>query len=86
MCTFISQNHPNIFLYLIHWDVCGRIYNILKILYSATNSFSGVYYPTSNIFILECLNIVGTLHEVENSDDSVNAVLYEYIAKMVKLF
>ena len=82
MCRFISENHQHVCLYPNHWDVCAKICNILKVFSDATNNFSGVYYPTSNIFMLECLNIVGTLHEVQNSEDIDNLILYDCIKTM----
>ena len=82
MCRFILENHQHVYLYSNHWDVCAKICNILKKNSDATNNFSGIYYPTSNIFMLECLNIIGTLHEVENSEDIDNLILHDCIKTM----
>ena len=49
-----------------------------------TNIFSGVYYPTSNLFLVECLNIVGTLHEHANSTNVNDLILFEVINVMLK--
>ena len=48
-----------------------------------TNIFSGIYYPTSNLFFVECLNIVGTLHEHANSENENDIVLFGAIPVMI---
>ena len=36
-----------------------KIYQLLKVFNNITNTSSGIYYPTTNLFIIESLNIVG---------------------------
>ena len=43
--------------------MCTKICQLLKVLNNATTTLFGVYYPTTNLFIIETLNIVGTFDE-----------------------
>ncbi|KAK3226038.1 hypothetical protein Dsin_005900, partial [Dipteronia sinensis] len=45
--------------------------------YTATNNLSGVYYPTTNIFIIESLNIAGAFAHCESDSE-----LHESITAM----
>ena len=56
--------------------------DILRVFNDATLVFSGVYYPTAHLFLLESLNIVGTLDEHADSDDPNDIVLLEAITVM----
>ena len=68
LCSFIAHYQYDVELYPSHWEVCSKILDILKVFNDATNILSGVYYPTSNIFLLTCLDIVGVLAD-PNDDD-----------------
>ena len=65
LCSFISQNVPQIILYPQHWDICSKILNVLRNFNNATYTLSGVYYPTSHLFLNEAVNIIGALQEAE---------------------
>ena len=67
----------------MQWEIYKRILSILKIFNDVTNIFSSVYYPTSNLFLIECLNIVGTLHEHANSENENDIVLFGTITVMM---
>ena len=80
--VFFSQHVQNVTLYPSQWDICENILDILKVFNEATLIFSGVYYPTAHLFLLESLNIVGTLDEYLESNDSNDIVLLEAITVM----
>ena len=40
--------------------MCNKIYQLLNFFNDATNTLSDIYYPTTNLFIIESLNIVDT--------------------------
>ena len=43
--------------------MCIKICQLLKVFNDATNTQFGIYYPTTNLFIIESLNIVGVFDE-----------------------
>ena len=43
--------------------MCTKICQLLKVFNDTTNTLFGVYYPTTNLFIIEALNIVGAFDE-----------------------
>ena len=40
--------------------MCTKIYELLKVFNDIINTLSGIYYPITNLFITENLNIIGT--------------------------
>ncbi|KAK3189036.1 hypothetical protein Dsin_028597 [Dipteronia sinensis] len=69
----------------------------LGVFYTATNNLSGVYYPTTNLFIIESLNIAGAfvhcesdseLHESVTAmkDKWVKTLLYELYDEYIKVY
>ena len=82
LCSFFSQHVQNITLYPSQWDICEKILDILRVFNDDTLVFSGVYYPTAHLFLLESLNIVGTLDEHVDSGDPNDIVLLEAITVM----
>ena len=49
--------------------MCTKICRLLNFFNDITNTLSGIYYPTTNLFIIKNLNIVGAF------DDCVSAKL-----------
>ena len=43
--------------------MCTNICQLLKVFNDTTTTLSGVYYPTTNLFIIKTLNIVGVLYD-----------------------
>ena len=43
--------------------MCTKICQLLKVFNDATNTLSGSYYPTTNLFMIETLNIVGIFYD-----------------------
>ncbi|KAK3211571.1 hypothetical protein Dsin_016277 [Dipteronia sinensis] len=66
LVTFIPYHVSHINLYRSHWDVCSNVCGLLKVFYTATNNLSGVYYPETNLFIIESLNIAGAFAHCES--------------------
>ncbi|KAK3222295.1 hypothetical protein Dsin_009320 [Dipteronia sinensis] len=69
LVTFIQYHVSHINLYQSHWDACSNVCGLLKVLYTATNNLSGVYYPTTNLFIIESLNIAGAFAHCESDSE-----------------
>ena len=82
LCSFFSQHVQNITLFPSQQDICEIFLDILKVFNDTTLIFSGDYYPTAHLFLLESLNIVGTLDEHVDSDDPNDLVLLEAITVM----
>ena len=80
--VFFSQHVQNITLYPSQWDICENFLDILKVFNDANLIFSGVYYPTVHLFLLESLNIVGTLDEHVESSDPNDSIFFEAITAM----
>ena len=51
--------------------MCTKICQILKVFNDATNTLSGIYYPTVNLFMFETLNIVGALFDSISQDEDL---------------
>ena len=43
--------------------MCTKICQLLKMFNDASNRLSGVYYPITNLFMIEALNIVGAIYD-----------------------
>ena len=43
--------------------MCTKICQLLKVFNDATNTLFGIYYPITNLFIIESLNIIGAFDE-----------------------
>ena len=65
LVSFITYNVPSISLQLNHWDTCIKILELLRVFNDATNALSGVYYPTTHLFLIQNVNIVGAINECE---------------------
>lgn len=50
------------------------VMDFLEILYDATNTLSGVYYPTSPLLVHQIVAIAGHLKDNENDDRLKEAV------------
>ena len=74
LCAFISTNIPQLELLPQHWNICQRILDCLKVFNDATYTLSGVYYPTTHLFIIECVNIAGIFEEYED-DEQLGATI-----------
>ena len=43
--------------------MCTKIYQLLKVFNDTTNTLFGIYYPTTNLFIIESLNMIGAIDD-----------------------
>ena len=68
LCAFFATNMTEILLHENNWIVCNKILEILSVFNDATYTLSGVYYPTTHLFLTEACNIVGCLNEAKNDD------------------
>ena len=63
LCDFIRYNVSFIILHLNQWNMYTKICQLLKVFKDATNTLSSVYYPTTNLFMIETLNIVSAFYD-----------------------
>ena len=61
--VILCVNDSSIILHPQLWHMCTKIYQLLKVFNDTTNTLFGIYYPTTNLFIIESLNIVGTFND-----------------------
>ena len=59
----MRYNVSYIILHPSQWNMCIKICQLLKVFNDTTNTLSGVYYPITNLFIIEALNIIGAFDE-----------------------
>ena len=74
LVTFMQYNCSEIVLFPQHWDVCTKICELLKVFNDSTHNLSGIYYPTTHLFFVEALNIVGAFSACENDELLGNVV------------
>ena len=55
--------------------MCTKIYQLLKVFNDATNTLSGIYYLTVNLFMVEALNIVGALYDCISQDEDLKSCI-----------
>ena len=55
--------------------MCIKICKILKVFNDAANALSGVYYPTTNLFIIEAINIVGVFDEYMSQEPELKTCI-----------
>ncbi|KAK3225978.1 hypothetical protein Dsin_005840 [Dipteronia sinensis] len=79
LVSFITYNVPSISLQLKHWDICIKILELLRVFNDATNALSGIYYPTTHLFLIQSVNIAGAFSECE-----LDVQLSECVAAMKK--
>ncbi|KAL5775817.1 hypothetical protein ACOSP7_013374 [Xanthoceras sorbifolium] len=63
LVRFMQHNVSSVNLYAHYWDVCTKICMLLKVFHDATTTLSGIYYPTSHLFLCEAIDIVDALNE-----------------------
>ena len=51
--------------------MCAKICQLLKVFNDATNTLFGVYYPTTNLFIIKTLNIFGAFDEYMSQESEL---------------
>ena len=59
----MRYNVSSIILHLSQWNMCTKISQLLKVFNDVTNTLFDVYYRTTNLFVIEALNIVGAFDE-----------------------
>ena len=63
LCDFMHYNVSSMILHPAQWSMCTKICHLLKVFNDATNTLSGVYYLTTNLFIIDAFNIVDAFDE-----------------------
>ena len=64
----MQYNASDIILYLHHRDICSKICQLLKAFNDATNVLDEAYYPTTYLFVIESVNIVGSLSDFARNE------------------
>ena len=55
----MRYNVSSTILYPQQWHMCTKICQLLKVFNDVTNILFSIYYLTTNLFIIENLNIIG---------------------------
>ena len=71
----MRYNVNSIILHPSQWNMCTKNYQLLKVFNDATNTLSGIYYPTTNLFIIETLNIVGAFDERMSQESELKSYI-----------
>ena len=77
----MRYNVTSIILHPSQWNMCTKIYQLLKVFNDATNTLSGIYYPTTNLFMIEALNIVGALYDCISQEKDLKSYILVMKAK-----
>ena len=75
LCDFMRYNVSSIILHSIQWNMCTKIYQLLKVFSDVTTTLSGVYYPTANLFMFQALNIVDALYDCMSQDEELKSCI-----------
>ena len=59
----MRNNVSSIILHPQQWHMCTKICQSLKVFNNTTNILFCIYYPTTNLFIIDSLNVVGTFND-----------------------
>ena len=55
--------------------------SIIKVFKDATNTLSGIYYPTTNLFMIQALNIVSELYNCISQEENLKPCILVMKAK-----
>ena len=72
-CVILCVIMLLIILHPAQWNMCTKICQLLKVFNDATNTLPGVYYPTTNLFILETLKIVGAVYDYMSREEELKS-------------
>ena len=72
---FMRYNVTLIILHHTQWNMCVKICQLVKMFNDATNTLFGVYYPTTNLFIIETLNIVDARYDCISQDEDLKSCI-----------
>ena len=67
----MRYNVSSIILHPTQWNMFTKICQLLKIFNNVTNTLSGVYYHTTNLFIIEALSIIGAFDECMSQESEL---------------
>ena len=81
LCDFIRYNISSIILHPNQLNICTKIYQLFKVFNDATNTLFGVYYPTTNLFMIEALNIIGALYDCMCQEEELKPCILVMKAK-----
>ena len=71
LCDFMRYDISSIVLHHTQQNICTKICQLLKVFKNAINTLFGIYYPTTNLFIIETLNIVGVFDEYMSQEHAL---------------
>ena len=76
--------HYNVISIILHhtqWNMCTKNFQLLKVFNDAINILFGIYYFTTNLFIIEAFNIVGTLYDCISQEEDLKPCILIMKAK-----
>ena len=76
LINFIMHTNIDICLQNHHFEICERLIKLLKVFNNTTETFSHVYQPTSNLFILQCIYIVNCFAENTTGDEHIDTCIF----------
>ena len=71
----MRYNVSSIILHHTQWNMCTKICQSLKMFNDATTTLSSVYYPTTNLFMIETLNIVSAFYDYICQEEELKSCL-----------
>ena len=77
----MCYNVSSIILHLTQQNMCTKICQLLKVFNNATNTLSSVYYPTTNLFMIETLNIVGAFYNCIYQEEELKPCILDMKSK-----
>ena len=77
----MRYNVSSIILHHTQWNMCTKICQSLKMFNDATTTLSSVYYPTTNLFMIEALNIVDALYDCMSQEEELKSCIEVMKAK-----
>ena len=86
LCDFIRYNISSIILHPSQWNMCTKICQLLKVFNDAINTLFSVYYSTTNLFIIEALNIVGAFDECMSQELELKACIDVMKSKLLDYY
>ena len=68
-------NVSSIILHPTEMNMCTKICKLLKVFNDVIATLSGVYYSTTNLFIIEVLNIVSALYDCMSQEEELKSCI-----------
>ena len=77
----MRYNVTSIILHPSQWNMCTKICQLLKVFNDATNTLFGIYYLTTNLFMIEALNIISAIYDYISQEEDLKPCILVMKAK-----